>query len=159
MRWQTQRTSNSCDIRNGQKEEQRQPNVERVAIHSDGSRLQAWKTRVCFASNFEEVARTTFILPEDISRKSSQEGTGCSTVGFVFWNVPLLYSPATTLCWTAASAQMAKGSQRVSEHSFLLVSRILRLILPPQNDVTQIFSHEKWKKKKRLEYIVCSALK
>jgi hypothetical protein len=42
--------------------------LKKVSRSSDGWRLQARKTQVGFASNFEEVARTTFVLSEDTSR-------------------------------------------------------------------------------------------
>ena len=89
-----------------------------------------------------------------MSYKSSRKGRGCRAVGFVFRHVSLLLPPQQ-LDAKRLHAQVTRGSQWESKHTFLLVSRSLRLILPTPNHVTEIVSHER----KGVEQLVYSALK
>lgn len=118
--------------------------MENVSRASDGSRLQARKTPVCFASNFEEVARTTFALPEDTSRtRVVRKLQTAELSGSYSDTCPCCILPQQLRTERLHEHKWPWGHSGKSEHSFLLVSRSLRLISPLPNHVTQSVSHEK----------------
>jgi len=136
-------------------EEQRLPNAERVAIHWRIANPSS-KTQFCFASNFEEETRTTFVLPEDTSlNKSSQEGTDWRTVEFVFWHVSLLCSPQQLCAERLHARKWPRGRSGKSEHSFLVVSRSLPLNFTSTK--SRYTNCQPRKRNKGLEYMIYSA--
>ena len=86
--------------------------VENVSRSSDGSRIQARKTQVCFSSNFEEVARTAFVLPEGTSLTRVVRKVQTAELSGLYSDTRPCCTPPQQLCAeTAACAQVAKGSQ------------------------------------------------
>jgi len=102
--------------------------MENVSRSSDGSRIQARKTQVCFASNFEEEARVTFALPEDTSltRVVRKVQTG-ELSGSYSEKCPCCIPPQQLCAERLHPHKWPKGRSGKSEHSFLMVSRSLRL--------------------------------
>jgi hypothetical protein len=117
--------------------------VENASRFSDGSRLQARKIQVCFASNFE-VTRTTFVLPEDTRRTRAVKKVQTAELSGSYSDTCPCCIPSQQLCAERLHAhKWPRGRSGKTEHSFLLLSRSIRLISPPPNHATQIVSREK----------------
>ena len=100
--------------------------VKNVSRTSDGSRLQALKTQVVFASNFEEVARTTFVLSEDTSRTRVVRKVQTAELwGLYSDKCPYCLAPQQFCEERLHAHKWPRGRSGRSEHPFLLVKRVV----------------------------------